>query len=273
MMVPPVERLGDLIVCIKGAGDVATGIAARLYYANIRRIYMLENSAPLAVRRTVAFSDAVYEGRKTVEDITAVLAGPVGDIPRIWQEHAIAVRVDPQWRSMADCPPHVVVDAILAKKNLGTVIREAPLVVGLGPGFEAGKDVHMAVETQRGHDLGRVLTRGRAAANTGIPGNIGGYTIERILRSPATGRFIAQKFPGDDVAAGDVVARVDTRPVIASIGGVLRGLMRDGTMVTKGLKIGDIDPRGDAVACHRISDKSRALGGAVLEAILRVYNR
>jgi xanthine dehydrogenase accessory factor len=168
--------------------------------------------------------------------------------------------------------PHVVVDAILAKKNLGTRLQEAELVIGLGPGFEAGRDVHMVVETNRGHDLGRIITVGSAESNTGIPGSIGGYSEERVLRAPNAGKFIARRSIGDSVNAGEVIGFVHQAEVRTRIGGVVRGLIRSDTPVTSGLKLGDIDPRGLQRNCCTISDKARSIGGAVLEAVMRVFN-
>ncbi len=262
----------DIVVAIKGAGEMASAVAWRLYMANIRRIFMLEVERPVAVRRLVSFCEAVHDGRQTVEDVTAVKVESVPDIQAAWSRGEIAVIVDPRWSSLSAIKPDVTVDAIIAKKNLGTTPHEAPLVIALGPGFSAGEDAHLVIETNRGHHLGRVITKGPAAPNTGIPGNIAGYTKERVLRAPADGRFDAQHAIGDLVKAGDIIGAVDGQAVPAPLDGVLRGLIRTGTPVTRGLKIGDVDPRGDVGFAPTISDKARAVAGSVLEAILRVYN-
>ncbi|MDR3569581.1 MAG: selenium-dependent molybdenum cofactor biosynthesis protein YqeB [Syntrophobacteraceae bacterium] len=262
----------NLTILFKGAGDLASGVAARLFRANFRRIVMLEIPAPMAIRRFVSFSEAVHDDTMTVEGIEAVRVGGEKELAEAWRSGKIAVRVDPKWESIRELKPDVVVDAILAKRNLGTNIWEAPLVVALGPGFTAGLDCHAVVETNRGHNLGRLIYRGKAEINTGIPGNIGGYTRERVLRSPSNGPFVVEKKIGDSVFKGEVIGRVGGLEVIASIPGVLRGLIRSGFPATQGLKIGDIDPRGEGDYCYTVSDKARALGGAVLEAILGYYD-
>lgn len=254
-------------IVIKSAGEMASGIAVRLYRAGLREILMLETKAPMAVRRLVAFSEAVYDGRQEVEGVVAQRADSPSDIRALWRIGKIAVAVDPDWKLVPRIRPMVSVDAIIAKRNLGTRTDEAPLVVALGPGFTAGVDAHCVVETQRGHNLGRVYFEGSAEPNTGIPGNIGGYTLERVLRAP-TGGVIRDCLPiGADVAAGQMVCRVDATPVRAAVGGVVRGCIRPGIRVKAGMKIGDIDPRGQVELCPAVSEKARALGGAVLEAV------
>ncbi len=265
--------LKDRIILIKGAGEMATGVACRLYDSNLRRILLLETASPLAVRRHVSFCEAVHEGAKVVEGIAAVRVSNEAELLNAWAEGKIAVRVDPQGESVSSIKPDVLIDATLAKRNLGISIDDAPLVVALGPGFEAGDDCHVVIETNRGHDLGRLLSSGSAEANTGVPGTIGGYTKERVLRSPADGCFITERQIGDKVRAGEVIGRVGNAEVIASINGILRGLIRPGSSVRKGLKIGDIDPRGEKIYCDTISEKARSLGGAVLEAVLAAYNK
>lgn len=264
--------LGELIIAIKGAGEMGSAVAWRLFKANFKNIVMLETDQPLAVRREVSFCEAVHDGRKQVEDVTALLVTDPAEIKKCWGKNIIAVIVDPSWRTLNSMRPNVIIDAILAKRNLGTRINEADLVIGLGPGFNAGKDVHMVVETNRGHNLGRIITAGRAEENTGIPGPIGGYTEERVLRAPADGRFQPGLKIGDSVLKDQIVGSVAGNDVRARIDGVLRGLIRPNIEVKQGLKIGDVDPRGDAGYCYTISDKARAIGGSVLEAILRVYN-
>jgi len=257
------------LVIIKGAGDLATGIAQRLFRSGFA-VVMTELPQPLVIRRTVAFAEAVFSGRFIVEGVEAVKS-EWADILQVVQNEQIAVVVDPQGVSVAMLKPLAVVDAILAKKNLGTKIIDAPIVVGVGPGFTAGLDVHAVVESKRGHYLGRVITEGQAFPNTGVPGNIGGYTKERIVRAPGPGIFTGISQIGDQVSAGDIVAYVDQQPVVASVTGILRGLLHDQLRVTAGMKIGDIDPRCIRDHCFSISDKARAIGGGVLEAIL--YNR
>jgi xanthine dehydrogenase accessory factor len=265
-------KLSELIVVIKGAGEMASAVAWRIYMSNIRQILMLETASPQAVRREVSFCEAVHDGCQTVEGVEACKADNDTAIRQTWAQGKIAVSVDPEWKMLARMQPDVVIDAILAKKNLGTHMNEAPLVIGLGPGFIAGQDVHFVIETNRGHHLGKILTSGSAAPNTGIPGPIGGYTEERVLRAPCDGEFKANCAIGDLVKKGEVVATVATDVVRAKINGVLRGMIRSSARVHRGLKLGDIDPRGDIDFCHTISDKARAISGSVLEAILRVNN-
>ena len=265
-------KLNELIVAIKGAGEMATAVAWRVYMSNIRQILMLEAPSPLAVRREVSFCEAVLDGSQTVEGIKACSVDNDMAIREAWNREEIAVVVDPDWKMLDRIEPHVVIDAILAKKNLGTHKEEAPLVIGLGPGFIAGQDVHLVIETNRGHNLGKIIASGSAEPNTGIPGPIGGYSEERVLRAPCDGEFKARYAIGDRVKKGDTVATVAAHTVQAKIDGVLRGLIRSSSHVNQGLKLGDIDPRGNVDYCHTISDKARAISGSVLEAILRVYN-
>ncbi len=266
-------HLNEIVVGIKGAGEMASGIAWRLYQSNIRKIFMMETPEPFAVRREVCFSETVLQGKKTVEGVQAIRAEGVETIRNAWDQGQIPVIVDPEWAMIKEICPEVVLDAILAKRNLGTWMEEAPLVIGLGPGFTAAQDVHMVIETNRGHNLGRIILKGSADANTGVPGVIGGYTVERVLRAPGRGRFTARVKIKDMVKRGDLLCHVDAHEVRAEINGVVRGLIPSGTQVTKGLKLGDIDPRGNINYCATISEKSRAIAGTSLEAILRVFNR
>jgi xanthine dehydrogenase accessory factor len=261
--------LTHLMVGIKGAGEMASGLAWRLHQANIHRIFMMETEAPQAVRRGVCFCDAVHSLTKNVEGVEAVRAVDENGIHLAWQRNQIAVLVDPAWTYIDKIKPDIVIDAILAKKNMGTTIDEAPLVIGLGPGFEAGRDAHIVIETNRGHNLGKVILSGTAEKNTGVPGDINGFTRERVLRSPADGVFFSEFQIGMSVKPGDVIGTVNNRRVSAEIPGVLRGLIRPGIIVKEGTKIGDIDPRGDINYCNTISDKARAIGGGVLEAVFR----
>jgi xanthine dehydrogenase accessory factor len=266
-------HLGELVIGIKGAGEMASGIAWRLYMANLKKIFMMEVERPLAVRRAVSFCEALLDERQTVEGVEAAKAGDFQEVKDIWRNGKIAVLADPEWHAVKELSPDVVIDAILAKKNLGTNTKEAPLVVGLGPGFTAGNDVHMVIETNRGHNLGTIIQTGCADPNTGIPGQIGGHTSKRVLRAPITGIFNSERAIGEIVCRGEVIGTVDDAPVVSEIDGVIRGLIRPNIRVTTDLKIGDVDPRKQVAYCHTISEKARAIGGAVLEAILRVYNR
>jgi xanthine dehydrogenase accessory factor len=267
------ETINELVIALKGAGEMATGVAWRLFQSNFKNIFMMEIENPIAVRRRVSFCEAVHDEKIIVEGVEAKKIFQPDDIQTAWNSSSIPVIVDPDWKTIKAIRPHVVVDAIIAKKNLGTNLSEAPLVIGLGPGFEAGRDVHMVIETNRGHNLGRIILNGGAEPNTGAPGNIKGYTKERVLRSPCSGKFNSSLNIGTLVKQNDVVGHVDGKPVVAQIEGVLRGQIRNNTMVTEQLKIGDIDPRGNRQYCTTISEKARAIGGSVLEAILRKYNQ
>ena len=267
------KKLTDLVIVFKGAGEIASAVAWRLYQANLRRIVMLEVPRPLAVRRRVSFCEALIEGEKQVEGVRAVRADGSAAVRTAWEAEQIAVCVDPGWALISEMTPDVVVDAIIAKRNLGTHSGEAPLVIGMGPGFTAGSDVHMVIETNRGHNLGRVILSGEAEPNTGVPGAIGGESAKRVFRAPCDGLFRAQGHIGERVKAGDTLGMVDDQPVTAALDGMVRGLIASDFQVTRGLKLGDVDPRGQADYCDTLSDKGRAVGGAVLEAILRHYNR
>jgi xanthine dehydrogenase accessory factor len=254
-------------ILIKSGGDIATGIAHRLHVSGYR-VVITELPEPTVIRRMVAFAAAVYEQECQVEGVTAKCVG-LAEVEGCLADGVIPVLVDPEGRTLFHLRPDAMVDAILAKCNTGSALVDAPVVIGIGPGFEAGRDVHAVVETMRGHDLGRVITNGFALPNTGQPGEIGGYSLERLLRAPCDGVFATVRVIGDTVAAGEVVARVAGQPVVAQIGGVLRGMLFDGLTVKTGMKIGDIDPRCCKEHCFSISDKARAVGGGVLEALLR----
>jgi len=256
-----------MLILIKGAGDLASGIALRLHHAGLD-IVMTEIAAPLSVRRTVSFSQAVYNGYAQVEDVKARLAKNGDEAADVFLKREIAVLTDPAAAIVKVLKPTVLVDAIMAKKNTGTAISDAPLVIGIGPGFCAGLDCQAVIETQRGHSLGRVITKGSALPNTGVPGDIGGYSSERLLRSPADGVFRALASIGDNVKKGDTVAIVNEIPLKAGIDGMLRGLLPSGIFVKHGMKAGDIDPRAERSLCFTVSDKALAIGGGVLEAIL-----
>ena len=258
-----------MLVFIRGAGDIATGIALRLYRAHFQ-VVMADIARPTAIRRTVCFSQAIINGETTVEDVTARLAENAEDVNSILARGEIPVLIDPEARMVRELKADALVDAILAKRNLGTKITDAPIVIGVGPGFTTGENCHAAVETMRGHTLGRVIYEGSPLPNTNVPGLIGGYAGERVLRAPDDGIFHLLKDIGSVVREGDAVGEVNGKPMQCTISGVLRGILADGTPVHKGMKAGDVDPRCKVEYCHTASDKALAVGGGVLEAILNL---
>ncbi len=257
-----------MLVIIRGGGDIATGIALRLYRSGMA-VVICETPAPTSIRRTVCFSEAVRQGTAEVEGVAARLTDLEG-VPGLLGQGVIPVLADPAGDCISSLSPDVVVDAILAKRNLGTHMELAPIVVAAGPGFTAGVDCHAVVETMRGHYLGRVIYDGSAQPNTNIPGLIGGYAGERVLRAPADGIFRGVRRIGDHVSCGDVAGYVGDVPMACTIGGTLRGLLADGIAVTRGFKCGDVDPRCSPAHCLCASDKALAIGGGVLEAILHL---
>ena len=297
------ERKKPLVI-VRGAGDISTGTIHRLFRAGFE-LLVLEAEKPSAIRRKVSFSEAVYDGRATVEGAMAVRIGSAEEAARCRADGHIPLIVDPEGDSIALLKPDVVVDAILAKRNLGTRMDMAPLTIGLGPGFEAGRDVHFVIETMRGHDLGRIISKGSAAPNTGIPGTVGGYGRERVIRAPGAGIFRDGKDIGSFVKAGEVIGRIEvpgsatgavgttgaevpgsgmgavgttgaevpgsgmeTVEVRTVLTGVLRGIIRDGYPVTEGFKLADVDPRREEQKnCFTISDKARCIAGSVLELV------
>jgi len=264
-------KLTRLVVLIRGGGEVASGVAHRLARAHFR-VCMTETSHPLAVSRGVAFCEAIYEGEKEVEGVVARHIKSAAEIPEVWHESEIPIIVDPEASIKNTLNPHVLVDAIMAKRNLGTKITDAPLVIGLGPGFQAGRDVHMVVETNNSESLGKVIIEGGAEKDTGIPITIGGLTFERVLHSPEDGLFLANKQIGDFISAGEVVASVGEQSIGAEIDGVVRALLRSGMEVKKGTKLGEIDPSRNREACYTIRARVRAIAGGVSEAILMRFN-
>jgi xanthine dehydrogenase accessory factor len=266
------KRLKELIVLIKGGGEMASGVAQRLVRSGFR-VCITELPEPLAVRRGVSFCEAVFTGQTEVEGLAARRVEGVEEVRRSWERGEVPVVIDPPCAIRGILSPDVLVDAILAKGNTGTTLGDAPLVIGLGPGFRAGRDVHDVIETNRGHRLGRVIEAGEAEPDTGTPGDIGGYTRERVLRAPVGGTFLGKKRIGDPVAEGEVVAEVGGVPLRATIAGVLRGILHDGLTAEPGMKVADVDPRGERESCLTVSEKARAIGGAVLEAVLKRYNR
>ena len=297
----------NLLIICRGAGDLATGIIHRLHRAG-HRVIALETDYPAAIRRQVSFCEAVYDGSAAVEGVTARLVPALADaetdtetysgendtpaahiVSEKWDSSAIEavleagevpLLIDPKGESIALLKPEVVVDAIIAKKNLGTTIDMAPLVIGVGPGFTAGQDVHLVIESMRGHNLARIITDGMAQPNTGVPGNIAGFTSERVIHAPAAGYIHDVRKIGDIVQKGDEIARIypdkesydnalsEYVPVNATITGIIRGLIREGYYFRKGFKIADIDPRESEITnCFTISDKARSIAGSVLEAV------
>ena len=307
----------NLLIICRGAGDLATGIIHRLHRAG-HRVIALETDYPAAIRRQVSFCEAVYDGSAVVEGVTARLVPALADaetdtetysgendtpaahiVSEKWDSSAIEavleagevpLLIDPKGESIALLKPDIVIDAIIAKKNLGTTINMAPLVIGVGPGFTAGQDVHLVIESMRGHNLARIITDGMAQPNTGVPGNIASFTSERVIHAPAAGYIYDVRKIGDIVQKGDEIARIypdkgsyDNKlseyvPVNATITGIIRGLIREGYYFKEGFKIADIDPReGELSNCFTISDKARSIAGSVLEAVsafehgIRVY--
>ena len=264
------------MIIVRGAGDISTGSIYRLFRAGFP-VLALETDHPSAIRRKVAFSEAVYDGTATVENLTAVRIGDAEEAEAVLAEGRVPLLVVPAGESIRRLKPDVVVDAILAKKNLGTSMGMAGLTIALGPGFEAGKDVHYVIETMRGHDLGRIISKGAAAPNTGVPGIIGGFGAERVIHAPAAGVFRLRREIADEVRAGETIGSVESGgeeiPVKTQIAGILRGVLRDGYPVTGGFKLADVDPRlEEKKNCFTISDKARCIAGSVLE-LVSAYSR
>ena len=264
------------LIAIKGAGDLATGVMHRLTCAGFK-VIASELPQPTVLRRTVAFAEAVTLGHITVEGITACRVSTLDEVQQAFARGDIPVVVDADGTFVRAMRPTVLIEATLTKSNSGITIHDAPIVIALGPGYEAGKDVHAVIETNRGHNLGRVYLQGSAEPNTGVPGIIGGYAAERLLRAPCAGLLYGLRQISDTVQAGETVAIVKegeaNSPVIAAIPGILRGLVRDELPVYTGMKIGDIDPRATRAHCFTISDKSRAVAGGVLEALMYFLQR
>ncbi len=257
----------DTLILLRGGGDLASGVAHRLHRAGFQ-VLITELPQPLCVRRRVSFAEAVYAGQITVEGVTARRVADAPEGLSVLERGEVPVLADADGMTLRELRPPVVVEARLAKMKLDTRITDAPLVIALGPGFVAGQDCHAVVETNRGHNLGRVYWQGSAEQDTGQPEPMRGFAVQRVLRAPGEGVFRARLEIGDFVKAGGTVAMVDDQSITAQFEGVVRGLLHDGLRVTAGLKVGDIDPRGVREHCFTISDKARAVGGGVLEAIL-----
>ncbi len=255
------------LIVVRGGGDIATGTIYCLWSSGFD-VIVLESERPSAIRRQVAVCEAVYDNEKIIEGMRGVKAESIEMAFEILKKGDVPVLIDEDASSLLNIKPHILVDGILAKRNLGTKIDMADMTIALGPGFEASKDVGYVIETQRGHDLGRIISEGTAASNTGIPGNIGGFTSQRVIHSPKDGILTAVKKIGSYVKKGDVIALVDGTEVYASIDGIIRGMIRDGYIVAPGLKIADIDPRWEELKnCFTISDKARCIGGSVLTLV------
>lgn len=261
----------DLTIAILGAGEMATGIAHRLYSAGFRRIVMSDIPKPIAVRRNVSFCEAVYEGAVTVEGVRAELIGDISGAPALWDRGSIPVLVDSEAAFVSALGPDVLVDAIMAKRQKASLKGMAALVIGVGPGFMAPDTVDVVIESNRGHDLGRAMYRGEAEPFTGTPGVTAGYAKERVLRSPHAGTVRTVRSLGERVMKGDIILYVDETPVAAQIDGILRGLIRP-IEVPGDEKVGDVDPRAKKEYCFTISDKARAIGGGILEAVMHRFN-
>jgi xanthine dehydrogenase accessory factor len=236
-------------------------------------VVILEVEQPLVIRRTVSFAQAVIDGKTAVEEVTSVRAATLGEVRQAWHDGYLPVMVDPEVKVNAELKPDVIIDATMAKRDTGLRCNMAPLTIALGPGFEAGKHADIVIETNRGHDLGRLIFKGEAEPDTGIPAPVGGHGAERVLRAPCAGTVRHVLDIGTEVRKGDVICRVDDQKVAAPFDGIVRGLIMNGRTVPQGLKIGDVDPRPVRTYCYTISDKARALGGSVLEAILYFRNR
>ncbi|MCG8572998.1 MAG: EF2563 family selenium-dependent molybdenum hydroxylase system protein [Spirochaetes bacterium] len=260
------------LIIVRGGGDIASGTIAKFHRSGFE-VVVLETEFPTFIRRNVSFGQAIFDNEVVVEDIKAKKASNLTEITEFLDKGWIPVLIDPDGKFIDQLKPVAVIDAMLAKTNKGTHLKMAPIVIGLGPGFEAGTDVQAVIETNRGHFLGTVIYSGSASENTGIPGNIEGFTSERVIRSTADGKVLPSVTIGDMVGKGDVVARTNDVPVYAEIGGIIRGMINPGSEVTMGHKIGDIDPRGELKNCTTISDKSRAVAGGALEAFLSLKNR
>lgn len=264
--------MNNNLIIVRGGGDVATGTIQKLNRVGFD-VLVIDIEKPTCIRRNVAVAQAIYNKKVEVEDITAVRCDSLEDIKNAFEKSYVAVAVDEDATLIEKLKPFAVIDAIIAKKNLGTNKNMAPITIALGPGFEAGRDVDVVIETNRGHDLGRLIFSGSAMANTGNPGNINGYTIERILRASDNGKLKIIKDIGSEVKKGQAVATVNGKEIVAGLDGMVRGMINDGTEVFEGMKIGDVDPRVIPENANTISDKARLIGGGSLEAVLIMRKR
>jgi xanthine dehydrogenase accessory factor len=260
------------LVVVKGGGDLGTGVAWRLNRCGFR-VLVTEIACPTAIRRAVAFASAIYEGTVDVEGVTARLVRGASEISACWSAGEVPVAVDPYARIVERVQPDALVDALVAKRNKGTRIDDAPVVVAVGPGFTVGVDCHAVVESNRGHNLGRVILSDSAEPNTGIAGMVGGENVRRVLHAPVSGTFDPLCEIGDRVRSGELVARVDDTAIHSQLDGVVRGLLYAGLVVRAGQKVGDVDPRAVVANCFTISDKALAVGGGTVEAILYLLRK
>ncbi len=260
----------NALIVVRGGGDLATGVIQKFYRSGFK-LLVLETDKPTAIRRSVALCEAVYNGYVGVEDMRCRLIAGLDELETCHKSGVIPMLVDPGADSIARLRPDGVVDAVLAKRNLGTHRGMAPVTIGLGPGFYAGKDVHAVIETMRGHSLGRLILAGEALPDTGIPGEISGKSAQRVLHAPCAGTIKHIRQIGDVAQAGEALFTIDGSPVVSPFKGLLRGLIREGFFVLQGMKVADVDPRLD-VDWRTISDKARCLGGAALEAYLYLKN-
>ncbi len=259
------------LVIIRGGGDVASGIIHRLFISGFK-VLVLEIEKPLCIRRTVSFAEAVYSKEVNIEGVKGILVYNKEDIILALENNLVPIYIDEKGEIIRELRPLAVVDSIIAKKNLGTNINMAPITIGVGPGFEAGLDVDLVIESNRGHNLGKVIYKGRAEKNTGVAGTTLGYRNERVLRAPVSGIIKPLRNIGEKVALGEAVVLIGGKEIKAKIHGIVRGMIKEGLYVKKGTKIGDIDPRGNVDNAFTISDKARAIGGGVLEGILHLNN-
>lgn len=260
------------IVVIRSGGDIGTAIAHKLHRCGFK-VLILETNHPLVIRRTVAFAQAIFNGEVEVEGVKAVKVEGLYGIIGAWEDNNIPIIIDKDCNIFREIPIDIIIDAIMAKRNLGTSIDMAPITVAVGPGFEAGVDVDVVIETNRGHHLGKLIFTGFAEADTGVPGNIMGYSNERVIKAPSTGRIKALCDIGEIVEKEQVIAYIEDEPIQATIDGVIRGMIHENILVTKGLKIADIDPRGCVEYCYTMSDKARAIAGGVVEAIFHMKKK
>lgn len=264
--------LDNKLVVVRGGGDIASGIIHRLHRSGFK-VVILEIDSPTVIRRTVSFAQAVYDNVKVVEGVKAVKVDSIDEVRAVLDKNEISLLIDRLGTSIKELKPYVVIDAILAKRNLGTKLDLAPIVIGVGSGFIAGEDVHAVIESKRGHNLGKVILEGSAEPNTGIPGDIEGFSHERVVKSHKEGIVKHKAHIGDIVSKGEVIGYIDDTRIISPIDGVLRGFIQEGLKVPKNYKIGDVDPRKEIDYCFSISDKARAIGGAILEAILYLSSK
>lgn len=261
------------LVIIRGGGDLGTGVAYKLFNSNFN-IVILEIANPITVRRKVAFSEAVYERKVTIEGVEAILVHEVHEIYNNIKHKKISVMIDEEAKIVNKLKPIALVDAIVAKKNFGTNRSLAPITIALGPGFVAGVDVDVVIETHRGENLGKIIYKGTTSANTGQPASVMGFKRERVLWAPVSGNIAVIKNIGQIVEKEEAVAEINGVEIKSKIAGFLRGMVRSGIYLREGLKVGDIDPRVDRLdLCYKLSDKACKLGESVLDAINKLKIR